>query len=395
MTAGPALAPSSTATAEGERVAPPTPGRRRRRLGAVLVVAALVVAAVLTVVAQRPTSTVPLHPDNPHPGGARAAAEILTRQGVDVRLTRTTAATVAAAADGGTVLVTDASLVGAEQWTALRALRADLVVTGVAYADLAALTDAVTPTGQGGDGVRAARCADPDAQAAGAVSTGSGDVRALAPGVVVCFPGGTDPQVGALAIVEDRGRRLAVLGNPRPLTNEALDEAGNAALVLRLLGRQDRLVWYVPSLTELAEPSPAGSTLPPALPAVGAWALLVVAVAMVWRGRRLGPVVVEPLPVVVRSAETTLGRARLYRRAGAQGHAADALRAGAAVRLARRLGVAPGARPAQLVAAVARAAGRPQADVATLLYGPSPTDHDALLALVRALDALEDEVDRP
>jgi hypothetical protein len=29
------------------------------------------------------------------------------------------------------------------------------------------------------------------------------------------------------------------------------------------------------------------------------------------------------------------------------------------------------------------------------LYGPSPTTHDALLGLVRALDILEAEVDQP
>ena len=41
-----------------------------------------------------------------------------------------------------------------------------------------------------------------------------------------------------------------------------------------------------------------------------------------WRARRLGPVVAEPLPVVVRAAETVEGRARLYRRGGARGQAA-------------------------------------------------------------------------
>jgi hypothetical protein len=387
--------PSGTPSGSDPATSVETRPRRRRRPGLVLVVAVLLLAALAAVLARPRTSTVPLHPDNPHPGGARAAAEILRRQGVDIRLTRTTAATTAAAADGGTVLVTDASLLRAEQWAALDALPADLVVTGTAYADLAPLTDAVTSTGDGGDGVRPARCEDPDARAAASISTGSGDVRALAPGVVVCFPSDASSKVGALAVVEDGDRRLVLLGNPRPLTNDLLDEAGNAALVLRLLGAQERLVWYVPSAEDATDPTAAGSALPPALPAVGGWALLVVVVAMVWRGRRLGRVVSEPLPVVVRPAEATLGRARLYRRAGAYGHAAEALRAGSAVRLARRLGVPPGAGPAELVAALARAVGRPQTAVADLLYGPAPTDDDALTALIRALDALEDEVDHP
>ena len=79
--------------------------------------------------------------------------------------------------------------------------------------------------------------------------------------------------------------------------------------------------------------------MPPRLPArpcgdllpdwVGPTVLeLFIAVVLVagWRARRLGPVVEEPLPVVVRAAEVTEGRARLYRRAKARDRAANELR---------------------------------------------------------------------
>ena len=52
--------------------------------------------------------------------------------------------------------------------------------------------------------------------------------------------------------------------------------------------------------------------------------------APLWRGRRFGPLAVEPLPVVVRASEATRGRARLYRRARAYGRATAALRAASA-----------------------------------------------------------------
>lgn len=389
---------TATSTTEAATDSPPPTRRLRRWLWPGLVALALVGAAVLSLVAQRPVSTLPLHPDNPRPGGARAAAEILRREGVHVTVVRTTRAAAEAAADGGTLLVTDAGLLGPEQWATLGELPVDLVVTNLAYADLAPLTPSVGSTGSGGDGVRAADCADPAARAAGTLATGSGDVRALEPGVVVCFPAPGSPEAGtgALAVVVEDGRRRAFLGNPRPLTNDALDEAGNAALVLHLLGAHEALTWYVPSLADVGSPSaPEGSVLPPWAGAVAAWAVLVLVAAMVWRGRRLGPVVVEPLPVVVRPAETTLGRARLYRRAGAHAHAAAALRAGAATRLARRLGVSPAATPEALVVAVARAAGRAEADVAALLYGPDPEDDAALRSLIGALDSLEHEVDHP
>jgi hypothetical protein len=359
-------------------------------------VLALVAVAVLSVAAQRPASRVPLSPDNPHPDGARATAEILRRQGVEIRSSRSTAAALAASPDDATVLVTAPAVLGPRQWAQLADHPGDVVLVDVAYADLTAFTHKVAPTGAGADGTRPATCADPDARAAGSVDTGSGDVRARTPDVVVCFPAAGEPDVGAYATFVESGRRVTVIGNPRPLTNAGLAEAGNAALVLRVLGRTEHLTWLVPSPADAIDPAgPPGSVLPPGADAVAAWAVLVALAAMVWRGRRLGRVVVEPLPVVVKAAETTLGRARLYRRAGAHTHAAAALRAGAATRLARRVGVPPSAEPEQLLDALAAASGRPRAELDALLYGPSPTTHDALLGLVRALDILEAEVDQP
>src|SRR5690606_35517589 len=106
---------------------------------------------------------------------------------------------------------------------------------------------------------------------------------------------------------------------------------------------------------------------------LGLQLLVLTVVVLLWGGRRLGRVVTEPMPVVVRSAETTLGRGRLYRRARDHAHAAAGLRAGCATRVATRLGVPPSARPEVLVAAVARATGREEAAVGALLYGPPPT----------------------
>ena len=74
------------------------------------------------------------------------------------------------------------------------------------------------------------------------------------------------------------------------------------------------------------------------------------------RGRRLGRLVREPLPVVVRAIETTESRGRLYRRAGDRERAAAVLRAGTAQRLTARLALARGAAPAALVGAVSAAA---------------------------------------
>src|SRR5580693_10575207 len=67
--------------------------------------------------------------------------------------------------------------------------------------------------------------------------------------------------------------------------------------------------------------------------------------AAAWRARRLGPLVAERLPVVVRAAETAEGHGRLYHARRARDRAAEQLRAAAAGRLSRFTGLAdPGGR---------------------------------------------------
>ncbi|WP_456847038.1 DUF4350 domain-containing protein [Cellulomonas sp. P5_C6] len=362
-----------------------------------------VVAAILSALPEPQTSTLTLAPDNPAPAGARAAAQILGRQGVDVRYVRHLADVRALAGPGTTVLVVGDYLLDDDQIDAIGATGADLVVVDGGWA-LQRLTDELSP--QGGlsstPEVRSAECDDPDAVAAGTI-TATGSVVATGPDAVVCFPSpgaGTDGG-GAYAVVEDAdGRRIVALTDYAPLTNEHLAEQGNAALVLRALGRHERLVWFIPSLDDTAS-ADDGATgtdtaplVPPVVPILALQLLLVVVVTALWRGRRLGRLVTEPMPVVVRAGETTRGRGRLYRRGRSYGHAAAALRAGAASRSAARLGL-PRSAPAPLVVdAVARATSRRPSDVEALLYGPPPTDDRGLAQLARDLDHLESEVHR-
>ena len=121
---------------------------------------------------------------------------------------------------------------------------------------------------------------------------------------------------------------------------------------------------------------PAGRVAP-ARPASSwpCWQLVIaLALLALARARRLGRLVVEPLPVVVRAAESVEGRARLYRSGNARGRAADALRAGPRDRLAPRAGAAAGRdarRPARGGGRRTPARAAPRSRSA-LLYGPPP-----------------------
>jgi hypothetical protein len=116
-----------------------------------------------------------------------------------------------------------------------------------------------------------------------------------------------------------------------------------------------------------------------------------------WRARRLGPVVVEPLPVVVRSAEAVEGRARLYRSRRACDRAALALRTGALERLTALLGMPRSAATdpamaAEIIAGIAAHTGQAQATIGAALYGPPPVDDTGLVRLAGYLDELERQV---
>ncbi len=294
---------------------------------------------------------------------------------------RTTGDAVAAAGADDTLLVTGTALLSLDQIEAVAATPSDLVLLDPDDATLGELTDAaVSAPGDAAATERAASCTDPDARAAGTLRTAGGGYRALTDDAVVCFPAPDgEPGTGALLVVDDGERRVTALVDSGVLTNERLAEDGNAALALRLLGDSDRLVWYVPAIDDLGDlggpTAPGfGELLPPWAGPLALQLGLVVLVAAVWRGRRLGPLVTEPLPVIVRAAETTRGRGRLYRRSRAYGHAAAALRAGTARRAAARLGLPRSAAAPAVIDALSRATGRPADDVAALLYGPPPTD---------------------
>ncbi|MEV6239342.1 DUF4350 domain-containing protein [Lentzea sp. NPDC051838] len=184
---------------------------------------------------------------------------------------------------------------------------------------------------------------------------------------------------------------VTTLGFGAIFTNRDLDSDGNAALALSLLGQHPRLVWYMPSAADRSQQKSFTDLVPDGWK-FGAWQLGIAAVVIaLWRARRLGRVVTERLPVVVRAAETVEGRARLYRSSHAASHAAAVLRQASRDRLAPLLGLPLGS---ELSAEIARRTSRSVVDVQTLLYSQEPVDDRGLVALVSELDALENEVRR-
>lgn len=382
----------------GSRSADASPAERwRAARGPVAVTVVVLLGALVLALVAGPPGSSRLDPRSPEPSGARAVAEVLRDHGVQVDLVTTTAGVRASTRAGDTLLVLDPELLVDEQAAAVRATGADLVVVGPAEPDrfapgVAAGQPVAPGAGSPGCSLRAAR-------RAGRADTGGrtwvAGPETVERGARLCYARDGRP---SLLQVADGDRSVTLLGDPGPLQNSRLGQEGNAALALGLLGANPRLVWYLPSVADV--PSSAQDRSLYSLVPAGVWwglaqlgiALLLVAL---WRARRLGPVVAEPLPVVVRAAETDEGRARLYRRAGARDTAAQALRGGVLSRLGPLLGLPSRAEPAAVVDAVAARSRRTSPDVAALLYGAAPPDDAALVRLADDLDTLEKEVRRP
>lgn len=368
---------------------PVSPDTRRVWLaarGPLAMLLVIVAAAIVLALVRGHSEGGALDPRSAAPNGSRALAQVLGDYGVDVRPMHTLA-TTSRAAGGATVLVTHPNTLDPADIKRLSTIAESLVLIAPNQRLARAVDPDVEVTGHTADTTHAPECALADA--AGDATTGGVGYRT--PNAELCYPTGDG---SSLVRYDDGGTPVTLLGTATPLTNEALDEAGNAALTMRLLGERERLVWYVPSPTDPALRDGSASLLsllPPGwLYGIATLAIAAVLLAL-WRARRLGPVVTEPLPVVVHAAETTEGRARLYRRVGAADHAAEALRDAARYRIAASAGLTADAGH-QAVVAVASRSGRSADEVHWLLYGPAPSDHAALVRIATELDRLENEV---
>jgi hypothetical protein len=268
------------------------------------------------------------------------------------------------------------------------------VIVGAGPLEVGGIGLGVVPGGHAdGDQTLEPACGLPEATAAGAVTQGGFAYRKPAGG------SGCYPLVDGYAVVTFArdGHRVTFVGDGAAFSNGRLADQGNAALGIGLLDVHPEVVWLAPPL--IAPASTGGASLTDLLPSRLKWALVQLAIAVVvvgiWRGRRLGRLVPEALPVVVRQAETVIGRARLYRRSHAIDRAADALRSGTRARLAHRLGFAPDAGRDALTEAIARRTTRGEAEVGALLYGPTPVDDRGLVTLANDLASLEQETLQP
>ena len=362
---------------------------RRCRFPVILLLVVIGAAVVLAVFADNPAER-PLDPADASPHGALALSRLVRAQGTSVSVTASPAVGDTA---GATVFIPDPGSVSAVDLSRL-ADASDVVVVGPDDRALRALRVPAQPDVSGLTATLEPNCNFGVARLAGDIDFDgqlySDDADPT------CYP--TANAAGLLLHRSPTGM-VVVFGSSTTFTNAALAKRGDAALALGLLTQHPNLVWLLPKAPTQRAPDATSKGLLDLLPSRLLWATAQLGVCIVvvalWRARRLGPVVAEPLPVVVRAVETVEGRARLMRAARARGDAAESLRGATRTRLCDSLAIGPDAPPAALIEAVAVRTTRRTEVVRELLYGAAPVDDKALVALATGLDDLEGAVRHP
>lgn len=396
-----------TRLSDGERLQPAAPPasagstwRRRWRAARLWVAIAVLVglAALYYALAQGADDGRALSPENPAPEGAQAVARVLGDHGVTVEQPRdldAALATLAASGGHSTLLLHDPqAYLGRDQLARLaRASRHTVLVTP-GSPQLRAFAPGIHPAGVVPEDAASpvdAGCALPAVAQTRNAAAGGKMYRAT----TGCFayPTSAGPAYGYA--VEGT---TTVLGNPGYLANGGVLAFDHAPLALRTLGTEPTLVWYQPTIADHVSTGPAASPfelLPGWVsPALG-WLMVFGVLAICWRARRDGPLVPEPLPVVVPASETAEGRARLYRDGHAVGAAVAALRSASLARLAAHLRLGHGSSADSIVATAARESGIPGPRLRRLYFPDQVATEATLVAWAQELHTVEKEIGIP
>jgi hypothetical protein len=368
----------------------PTLRQRLRASRWVLVVLLVVVAvATLTTVltAARPGGR--MDPEATSSEGAHALVALLRDHGVDVVVADDIAAVERAATPDSLVMTVQTThLVSEDVLRRLAAVPGDRLIVEPVSRTREILAPEIRRDDAGSVG-GPPDCDLREATRAGDVQFGGSDTYVASGDVPVtrCYE-------GALVRYTDAGRTVTVVGSSDFMTNSGLLKEGNAALAMNLAGTKPRLIWYAPQQRE--GETTGGASIFDLIPDQVYWIViqlsLVVLLVALWKGRRIGPLVAERLPVVVRASETVEGRGRLYRSRRASDRAADALRTATLQRIVPRLGLGADASPAAVVQTVFERTGQDPRAVWHVLYGPPPSTDTDLVNLAHALDDIERQV---
>lgn len=406
-------------------IAPPPPapavpaagsgGQPKRNVGTIVAVAVVVVALLAGLLVllglavggkslDKPADNKQLgDPGNYHSNGGGALAETLKSHGVTVRIARDQRGVrkLPTASSSTVVVVSYAENASTSTSKILRerSRNAKRVVLLAPGPKALAAWDVPTDTPTNFSSATTAGCTVPGMIApTDAASSSEIGLLPFETDAISCF---TTIGVSSLVVFPARGDRPEVVVAPQSwFINEGILDRDNAGIGVRMVGAGSEVNWFAPDVFDRNNDNDhkyeKKSSVKPDVPrwvwpsiSLGAFVLFAL---MLWRGRRFGQLISEPLPAVVKATETTESRGRLYQASGDAPRAAAQLREHAMRTIPRRLGVSRYAPVEEIVETVSRATGRDPAVVHALLVGPLPVDDAGLVRFATDLSTLEEEV---
>lgn len=350
----------------------------------------LVISSLIFGLLSRPTDTNPLSPNNPGPRGAMALAQVLQQKGVNVRNIYTTRDVAQLGEDDLLVVTGVADLTDKHISSLMKSPRTNLLFLGT-FAQTNRLEPYAVAVGESTpDGV-APRCKLPAAFEAGPLHGSRGSLKPLRTPEAACYQVAPE-KYAYLQFQRPGGLRVSFLADAAAAENREITQNSQAAFLLNLMLPAKNVGWIVGSTFQLPSGHDAGSGTADVIPPAMTRALILFFVALLVlalaKGRRLGRVITEVVPVVVHGAETVYGRARMYRIHGAFETAARHARGFTARRLGERLHLARGISAEQLCERVAELTGMPESRVHEALAGFPPRTGAELVNLLKNLNSL-------
>lgn len=374
-----------TTTAGGVSTRSPHRLGRGRRLWFALAGVGLVVAGIV-VVGPPPGPGVPLDPSSPAPLGTKALVLFLDELGAEVDVG-------GAVPDSGddVALVLDDNLNEAERAAVGRWVDAGgtLVVADPASPlhPFSVDSAAFSFVGPSFDD----RCSVGALAPVGSVSPPAGSVGyEPIPGAEGCF----FRDGSALVALAGQGQGSVVaVGGAGMFTNDAIGDAGNAALAAALLAPRPA------TAVRFVGPSSPGNGQESLVDLVGdnvraglVQAGVAFALYLAWRARRLGSPVREIKPVTLEACELVVAVGQLRHQAGLAAAAAAAVSDDVRRRLGERLGLGGQASKEQVVEVVVARTGLAGERVRSVIAPPPILGSEALLAHVASAETLYQEV---
>lgn len=353
----------------------------------------LIVCAAISIGLMRSSDNFPLSIHNPGQDGAMALAEVLSSRGTEISDIYNNGQAEALGAND-LLVVTDLNVLSDKQILELMYAPTNVLFVGLQYQ-----TNRFKPYVRefnGAERFETAKCDFGPARTAQTLKYTGNSLIPLKNPTYACFPADAH-SYGFLQFTRPSGRTLSFLASDSVMTNRGITSEGNATFALNLLGKYQKVGW-ITGPTYSTDSRQSDSAKPDIMPVQFTNAIILLFAAIIVfaaaKGRRLGRVVNEDLPVVVHGAETVYGRARLYQRAKVFDASARSARRYAARQIGASLHIPAPASAAEMTNAISQYTGRNPQEVYALLYGEDPKTTQELLHLLKDLRKLMTDTQR-